>query len=460
MDRDQLDQLVSSYLDLKLDDVEGRIAESLPVMDGAARDAHEMHLADELERLSDALDTGGHVALFDIAKGMLPSGSDAAIMILARRLLEAQLSAVQTEYNALHGRPMDRWKRAHAAPNAPATPAPVPGMPLSELVAGYVSFQREGKAWSPKTDKSVTGILSALVQLIGDKRVSDVTKDDMRALRTTLSRVPTNSVKRYRGLTLLEAADKSDVEGKADRLSAKSKNMYISWLRTLWKWASEHDYVTSNPTVVLKEFDEARERDQRLAMSDEHVAALLAKIEPDKLSVPVCWWVPRVMLATGLRLEEAAKLRPCDIQQTDGVWFLDINEEAGRLKTAQSVRTLPIHSKLLPLLQAHAALVERKAGAKGNLWGLELDATGRWSEALSKRLNKRLRAAGVTDKRVVMESARNRFASELHSAGVDELTIAELMGHKGGETMSGRRYINAAVLSKLAAAVEKLRLTL
>jgi hypothetical protein len=59
-----------------------------------------------------------------------------------------------------------------------------------------------------------------------------------------------------------------------------------------------------------------------------------------------------------------------------------------------------------------------------------------------------------------MESARNTFADELRQAEVQELTIADLMGHKGSETMTGQRYVKTARLPVLAAAVERFSLNL
>jgi integrase len=164
------------------------------------------------------------------------------------------------------------------------------------------------------------------------------------------------------------------------------------------------------------------------------------------------------MFASGLRLEEAAKLRPCDIQQLDGIWFIDVNEESGRLKTRHSRRRVPIHSALLDSLLRRKAQVEAQSGPQANLWGLEgPDSRGRWSEQLSKRLNTRVDRAGITEKKLVMESARNTFIHQMREAGVDEPTVADLVGHSSGDTMSFSRYADRASLGRLSLAVEKLK---
>lgn len=163
------------------------------------------------------------------------------------------------------------------------------------------------------------------------------------------------------------------------------------------------------------------------------------------------------MLASGLRLEEAAKLRPCDIREEQGVFVFDVNTDAGLLKTASSARLVPIHSALLPSLQALAAT---QSDPKANLWGLKQDRGGRWSESLSKRLNTRIDAAGIQERGLVTESLRNTFAFKLRAEGVPLSDIAELLGHsssRGGHAMTAR-YAGRAELEKLQQAAERLPL--
>jgi integrase len=88
------------------------------------------------------------------------------------------------------------------------------------------------------------------------------------------------------------------------------------------------------------------------------------------------WYVPLLMLYGGLRLEEAAQLRPQDIREQDGVWVIDVNEVAGALKTENGARLVPLHRAIRDSVAGFA----RKATGE-NVWGLSEDATGRYSGA-------------------------------------------------------------------------------
>jgi integrase len=451
---DQIDALVDQYLRTEIAEVEERLA--LDEWRAGGNDWHAMAqhlLAERAEEIEGALAENDLRRTIEEARSMLPGGDDRAVRVLARRLLEVQLKATLAELRAFNGKPLPRV--------GPAVKPKHTGPLLSVVMQKYIASQLEAKAWAPKTEKSVRGILAALLDMIGDRPIGTITKADMSALQTLLARVPSHAVKRYPGMTLRQAADAADATGSAERLSAKSKNIYVTWARTLWKWALKFDHATENPTVVLAEFNEEDERDQRDRFTDEQIAALMKQIEPERETAPAHWWIPRVMLYSGLRLEEAAKLRPCDIVKREGVYCFDINQEAGRLKRKEAARVVPIHSAMLPHVLKLKAEVTRRGGEKANLWGLTPDKHGRWSELLSKRLNGRLDAAGIDARGLVMESARNTFGAKLRAAGVDLYTIAELYGHSSKSDVRlamTKRYVGREELHRMRDAVEKLTL--
>jgi integrase len=156
------------------------------------------------------------------------------------------------------------------------------------------------------------------------------------------------------------------------------------------------------------------------------------------------------MLYGGLRLEEAAQLRPQDIREQDGVWVIDVNEEAGALKTENAARLVPLHSAIR---QSVVAFAREVAGE--NLWGLSEDATGRYSGALSKYLNRRIDTNVTDDKRFNAYSLRRTFATRLKYADVQEFAISELMGH-AVTTLSTGTYGKKLDVGRLSTAVERL----
>jgi integrase len=461
MSAEQIDSIVARYLNTQLREIEERLA-----MDEWKPNGPEWHetatdgLAERAEALEEALAVNNLKSTLEDARRMMPDASEPSLRVLARRLLEAQLEVTMAELQAMQGKPL---RLTFIAPVAALGESPKASrMLLCEAIAGYVASQREVNAWAPKTDKSVSGILAALLDMLGDRPMQEITKADMAQLQSLLTRIPTHAAKRFRGLSLREAADAADAARNTERLSAKSKNIYLTWARTLWKWAVNFDHVSDNPTVVLAEFNEEDDRDQRDRFTDEQIVALMNQVEPERASAPAHWWVPRVMLYTGLRLEEAAKLRPCDVVEVEGIRCFDINQEAGRLKKGkQSERLVPIHSALLPHVLRLAQEVTTEFGPKANLWSLSADKSGRWSEQLSKRLNARLDSAGVNHRCLVIESARNTFGAKLNAAGVSLYTISEIYGHSSKADASlamTKRYVGREQLQRMRDAIESLSL--
>lgn len=179
------------------------------------------------------------------------------------------------------------------------------------------------------------------------------------------------------GLSALDAIAAADAESNEKRLSPGSVNDYFVAYESFVKWTVEHDYVDKSPAVVLY---------------------------------------------GGLRLEEAAKLRRENLRQEAGMYVLDINRKAGRLKTKNANRLVPVHSAILEPLLKQAQGVP----ATANLWGLSPSASGTFSAALSRRLNKRLDRAVPENDQLVTYSLRHAFATKVRHAGASESVLDEL----------------------------------
>lgn len=83
--------------------------------------------------------------------------------------------------------------------------------------------------------------------------------------------------------------------------------------------------------MVLKDVAETAAWDQRPAFTDEQLRVYWAELRGSR-DAPA-YWVSLLMLACGVRTEEAAKLEACDVRPEEGVYVLDINRRVGRLKT-------------------------------------------------------------------------------------------------------------------------------
>lgn len=450
MDREQINELVDRYLDSELSDVEQRLAtgvwkDSRGTEHEDWREVATSRLANQAEELEDALAHNQLTTTLPVAAQMLPKGTEESIQVLARRLLEVKYETVVAEIKALYGQPLPRPRRAAGAPSVTPKASPL----VSTMVSDYVGFKKAGGKWVPKTASQLTNLFRVMVELVGDKPVHEVTKDDMRGLYRLMPQFPAHAPKRYPAMTALDAIAAADADGNDERLSPKTQNDYYTHIKSLWKWAAENDYIDKSPAVVLKDVDETVAWDQRPAFTDGQLEAYFGVLKTE--SDPATRWVPRLMLFAGLRTEEAAKLVPEDVREEQGVYVLDVNRKHGRLKTENADRLVPIHSAILGELLKYTA--GRTRGE--NLWGLVKNSGGTYSASLSKRLNTLLDRACPEDDKLVPYSLRHTFATRLKYADVADSVLDELLGHKV-EKLSVGRYGKRYPVEKLRDAVDRL----
>lgn len=452
MDREQIETLVTEYLNTRLDEVEERIALDL---DEFVRHEWEDKASGLAFATALALSKGDLSDTLGAARGMLPDAPEVAVRVLARRLLEAKLHALTAELGALAGEPLARPSVALKVPQRqPAVNAS--GPLLSAVCREYIDTRSVAASWSLKTRNRAESSLKLLLDLVPDKAVSVVTKAEMSAAWLDLLRIPANRTKRYPGKTAREAIEAADAAQDSARLEPKTANLRLEVWKSVFKWAVGMDHIERSPAEHLTRFAMEAAQDQRAAFTDDELRLYFARLKRDKKH-PAHRMIALLMPYAGLRLEEAAALRACDVRIEQGVSAVDVTPEAGNLKTANARRLVPLHSAIVGEVTAWARRRETEGGPKVNLWGFERASDGRLSSALSKRLNRRLALAGIKRDGLVAYSLRHTFATRLKSADVQEHVISELMGH-AVESLSVGRYGKKLDVQRLREAVEKLRL--
>lgn len=368
-----------------------------------------------------------------------------------RDLLKAHVEVLKTE--------LRRWEGDYGTPppglahTAGAQPQQPTGNVklLSEVIADFVRHKESDKSWAYRTGVMFKSGLAIFLEVVGDKPITEITKTDIRGYKETLHRIPKNMSLKYPGKPIAEVL----TLGAVPVLSSSSVDKLMRYVKSLFIFATEQDYIEKNPaTLRLKAKADAQE--QRKAFDDEDIrvifegdyAASLRK-RPDR------FWIPLILLHSGARLEEIAQLDVADLKQTDGVWVFDLREEGDKaLKTAESRRSVPVHPLLLKLgLLDYAADIRKQGAVK--LWPLLTKSANGYGSAISKWFNRRLRELGVTDARKVLYSTRHTVATKLKQLDVQDSRVSELLGHKvEGETFG--RYGKQLNVRRLAEIVGKL----
>ncbi len=329
-------------------------------------------------------------------------------------------------------------------PKPPGDTVVASGMTLGEAVEAFVKEKMTGKRWSAKTETIARGVFRLLTEEFGDDAaLGAISYAKLAAFRDdVMAKLPANRGKfsDYEGKTARQIVAMPHVTPMSH--STLQKNMV--WIGSLFKWAAKHDYVQKNPAEGLRPADTKRHSasSERDSFSKAELQTMVTALEAERAarpSRPERYWVPLISMLNGMRLDEICQLDTEDVKQVGAVWCFDVNAKGDdkHLKTAASVRTIPIHPKLLELgFLAHVDAL-RKKGEK-RLWPrLKLRRDG-YGQALSKWFADFNDAHVTADTKKVFHSLRHSFATELKAANVQESTIAELVGHENPSITTGR----------------------
>ena len=458
MTREQLDALARRYLSARFDEIEARLCEPI------AEHLHEQevdHVADRASEVSTWLAHADYRYGLKHARSMLPAGADRDTQRkLARRLLEVELEACKAHLRALDGEPLSIPFLGSTGP-LPEEPKETPR--FSEVVKLFAEDKIAQNAWTARSEAQNRSILAVVGELLGNPRIGDVTKDDIRKFALTLPQLPSNLGKKFRGMSIRQVLEAVSDREDVPRLKPKTINTGFAAARAVFRWAIEHDLIHENPAIVLRDVAEGRARDQRVPFTDADIAAFAAAVDVPTRSTkhngqPYMRWIPRILAYSGMRLGEAAQLRKVDMRHQDGIPVFDINvEDDKRTKNEASVRVVPVHPRLIEL--GFLDFVAKQPD--GYLWPESLRtakaASRSPTDELSKLLMRRLRSAGVTDERKTIHSFRHTVSARLAAASIPEYQIADILGHEN-ESMTTGRYGGGTPPKVKLEALSKLRL--
>lgn len=169
------------------------------------------------------------------------------------------------------------------------------------------------------------------------------------------------------------------------------------------------------------------------------------------------YWIPLLGLFSGARSSELCQLHVSDIVQAEGVWVIDINEDAeGKtVKTRASRRQVPIHSELMRLGFLDYVEATRKASHE-RLWPALSLREGRPSHTFSRWFNGKSRKA-IPDMVIPdFHSLRHTVRTAMTVAKVPEQDQDLVTGHEA-QGSTGRLVYAHVDLVQLREAVERIR---
>jgi hypothetical protein len=340
------------------------------------------------------------------------------------------------------------------------------GPKLSEALASWRAGGTAKGAKKPAAKSVVEAELAvrSFRQLHGDMPIGDITREHARAFRDAMVMVPKALPKNLRDLPLpvLLKRDLSQFQPR----NATTVNKLMSLAGGIISQA-ERDGVLDNVVppfvnpftqkmrLALIEGDEARQPFDKADLRAIFTSPVYTTADrPEAGGGEASFWFPLIALLSGMRLDEIAQLRACDIRQDDesGRWFFDIARTGGRrTKNAHSIRHIPVHPDLtrIGLLRYRQGLLDEKPNSESPLWpGVPLSA--RWSKWFGRHLRG---TVGITAPAKVFHSFRHTFKRMTRDAGLPEELHDALTGHAGRGGM-GRSYGKGYSLAPLIAAMD------
>lgn len=176
-----------------------------------------------------------------------------------------------------------------------------PSKALSEVIQLYID-DHEGKTWADRTATMAKTGLAQFLELVGDKPVRAVTKDDVRSYRKALERLPAriSVVPAYRGKSLREILSMNPEPG----LKPASISKLMHYVAGLFNHAERMEWIEKSPAKHLMPPKPKKAQQQRDAFTDDDLR-LIFSLEFRESAFkgtaggPHRYWIPMVMLFTG-----------------------------------------------------------------------------------------------------------------------------------------------------------------
>jgi len=341
-----------------------------------------------------------------------------------------------------------------------ATPTPAPQttkktITLKEIIEKYLIHTSDENTWTKDNLRDNQNSMNLLLLHYGNNtNIRSIDRNSLLDFRSLLLKLPIKYTEKtaYRELTTL-----TEIIDKSNQINDKaiSKNMVGKHLGRLSSFFIEclvNKNISENPFIKLSVSGDDNKNSRR-GYNDTELELLfktplytqdIAKILK---SNPQQVFIPLIAMFTGLRMNEICQLYKSDIQVVDGVWSIDINRNLDKsVKNDDSIRTIPIHTKLIEagfLRYVDSVETPRLWNnlKKYTKYENDDDGEGLYSKDFSKWYRTQINRKHITqDKQVVFHSYRHNTAIKLIKSKVQGEHIAGILGHTQDLGMTYSRY--------------------
>jgi integrase len=348
------------------------------------------------------------------------------------------------------------------------------GPNLGEAVETYLSANE--KVWRYRTHVARVWQLGYLVQFLGAERpISSIKPDDIRRYRDAVI-----SLRANHGKAKVQSFSEKQTDSLKGRIKPKTADYIFQPVKAFFSWAiSVEGLIETNPASAIKLVVGQQKKGERSRRP----------FEPDEIRTLFMWptftgcksagrrdlpgaaiirdgkyWLPILGYYSGCRLGELVQLAIEDVQEADGVPYLDINEKVllgadqKSVKSVAGMRKVPLHPDLVELgfLDFVAKRAKQDKANVRLFKEIKFGADKQASTVYSKTFARLMHNAGLTDSRLVFHSWRHGVEDALRDAEVQPYIIDAIVGH--ADNSIGSKYGKGVSLAVMAEAVAKMKL--
>lgn len=316
---------------------------------------------------------------------------------------------------------------------------------LKSAFENYISNTSISNNWSDSTFGLVRHVGRLMSMKFGDELdIKKIKRDDLLNFRNILLQLPTklsqNSLYKDKSLDEIIVLAKD-----RPKISKSTIKKYIVRISEFFKYCYDSDYIDKNPAVDLQINLNQDDVTNKNPYEDSDVNTLLdivSKIrlsgdtKSQRISKDELFFITHIAAYSGMRLNEIIQLNTDDIVEKYNIVCFSLNTKVDvktgkskTLKTRNSARIVPIHSKLnsiglFEFIESKKKLA-RKCGKAVRLFSCD---NKDFSEYFRKKINTKVIKDG--DKTRTFHSFRHTFINKLIQSGQRVEHIAALVGHE------------------------------
>lgn len=302
---------------------------------------------------------------------------------------------------------------------------------LKDAFEIFETNTKRADKWSPDTQRLVTGVKKLLFLYFNeDAPVYRITRDNLLEFRDLLYKIPTKLAQksRYKDKSLSQILKLGEND---DKLSEPTIQKYMIRVIQFFNYCFDSGYIGKSITAKMNvkididpseravlpyDASEARKIFEIVTSIKQSGKSPSSRIEASEL-----YYVTMIAAYSGMRIKEITQLHKEDIVLKDGIYCFNINTNDGKTtKTKNSIRFVPIHSKLIDL-----GLLEYVNSKKsGNIFKV---SNKDFSEIFRSQIQRKFIDK---DSKKTFYSFRHYFIDYLVQSEVEANLIAQIVGHE------------------------------